>query len=163
MPSTASSFIIGMATALAIAGGFAGTFMESVSKQRSTDLALREQPKAADWSKAHPLSTRSETTVLRGSVDGPGPSTSGVAAPPAPSPAPTPSVNRPDTSQPTRAAAIDKATDTHANSPAAQQPPTIEKKVRKQRPVRKKPKLEWYEDENIASNRNRGGLFGMFR
>lgn len=149
-----------MATALAIAGGFAGTFMESVSTQRSTDLALREQPKAADWTKAHPLPTRSETTVLRGSVNDPAPSTSGLAPLPLSMPPPA---TKPDAAQPTRAAAIDKTADTNTNRPAAQQPPAIEKKVRKQRPVRKKPKLEWYEDENIVANRNRGGLFGMFR
>ena len=147
-----------MATALAIAGGFAGTFMEGLAKQQATDLALRE-PLKPDWTTARPLPTRVDNAVLRGSVNEPAPSTSGIASPPAPSPAPP---VRPDAAQPVRSAAIDKSADpgaVHQQAPAA----TPQKKVRKPRPVQRKPKPEWYEDENLYANRNRGGFFGMFR
>lgn len=156
MPSTASSFVIGMATALAIAGGFAGTFIEDVSKQRATDRALREPPKATALNAMRPLMTRNDGAILRGPINDSDPSTSGLAPPPA---------NRLDMAQPARTAAADKGADTSANGAAYRQQPAAspQKKARKQHPVRKKPKLEWYEDESVVANRNRGGLFGMFR
>ena len=79
MPSTASSFVIGMATALAIAGGFAGTFIEDVSKQRATDRALREPPKATALNAMRPLMTRNDGAILRGPINDSDPSTSGLA------------------------------------------------------------------------------------
>jgi hypothetical protein len=143
MLSSGSSFLIGMATAGAIAAGFAGTFMDSVAKQHSVDTVLRPAPGAQQVAVASPSPAPSVQ-----------PSTSGIGhtqldpvdahAPPPRKPTPV-EIKAPDASP--------KATE-----PGRQEKAKPKHKARRDLGRRK---LEWYEDESVVAGREGRGSYGF--
>jgi hypothetical protein len=141
MPSAATSFLIGMATAGAIAAGFAGTFMDSMARQHSVDVALRPSSGAQQVAVASPAPAPPAP-----------PSTSGIGRTdldPVDAHAPPP--RKP---QPVEV----KAPEPAAKAAEPERPQKAKPKHRARKDVSRR-KLEWYEDDSMAGRDSRG--FGM--
>jgi hypothetical protein len=176
MPSSATSFIIGMVTATAIAGGFAGVFMEDTARQQSTNVAMREPPKdataAAAAAPAAPAATAPAATPSPVPSRLPSaPTTSGLAPPAVEVPVTQHVTARsPAAMLPSPAAApVGQLTEGSTDRPRQGR---VGEHVKKKDPhkslaKRNKRKLEWYEDERVVAGRegygsgNRGP-FGIF-
>jgi len=148
MPSSTTAFVVGMATAAAIAVGFAGVFMEQVERKHMTEALLRPPPGPVRAIVLPAPPTTSGTAIQERpavQVDARGP------VPPLASPSAAPF------KAPVQSAAVD---------PQPPQPKAAEaaKPKRKHvvRQVRRAP--EWHDNPGaVDRNWRGGGLFGLFR
>src|SRR5262245_44725732 len=145
MPSVAISFIVGMATAAAIAVGFAGAFMEQVERHRLTNAQLRPPPGSA------------VTAILPASNP---PTTTGLAVQERPAVQVEARTPMPPLANPAAAPLGTPTKSAVANSQTSS--PKATKPVRKH--LVRRPKNDW-RDEPSPPDRNwrGGGLFGFFR
>lgn len=162
MPSSTTAFVVGMATAAAIAAGFAGVFMEQVERKRTTEALLRPPPGPATAIVLPAPPTTSGYAIQERpavQVDSRGP------VPPLPSPSAAPF------KAPSQSAAVDpQAQPKAAEKTSAEQPRAKDTRKHVNRSARRK--HDWdrnadFDHRNDYRNDNRNrrgfGLFDFFR